>query len=259
MQVIIVGSGRWANLIGRTLRSLGVKVDIVGQSDSSTISRAHDIDFKDVNFVVIASATVDHLADLIWVRSNFDGPVFVEKGFDRRIVEKGISKFIEAPYDNVYILSQYRFSGVMESLRSCALRADSASIHFDVQYDLSELLEWVPHIESIYNFILSKNAFLPIWVDGGYEAITGDRFSVVAGAERKFEATLIFDNQSFMKVNFGKTNEIVDSYGCEVELCSFPDEDCVLIQTNEILCGNLEKFFTFKDYLKSEKLTLTRR
>lgn len=246
---MIYGSGKWARLIFDKLTSLGLSgliPKLVGSSNDCDYSR-NTLEFSNINscYVIIASATKEHLSDLKHCLSLQPTAIFVEKGFSNAKEHKKAKKLCkDIP---AFILSQYRFSGVFSELKKYEI-GNIIKCDYEWEVDRGTPSEWMPHIASLDNYLRKLDRQYYIEDFGTYRIDDVTDFTLRKSNVRSL--TLFVETDKFqIKVNLGKTNgfEIVSKVDNSiVEKKIYEDEDCLIQQ--------LESIFVQNDLLKLERL-----
>jgi L-alanine-DL-glutamate epimerase-like enolase superfamily enzyme len=155
LHAIIYGTGKWAQLLKIKLTSLGLSPILIGnnplvadynRAETPHIAKA----FRNAP-VFIASATKDHFVDMVHSKMFDPSIIFVEKGFINAEEKASATSWAADRKKPVYILSQYRYSKVLEILES--FKDDIISILHDWTIDKGTISEWGYHIVSIDNYI----------------------------------------------------------------------------------------------------------
>lgn len=237
MHAVIYGTGKWAQLLKIKLKSLGFDSILIGNNPLVANYNRAEMSYIAKEYynlpVFIASATKDHVADIMHSIMLHPSSIFVEKGFSN--FEDKNNAVSWAKYKNfpVYILSQYRYSKVLEILES--FKEDIVSISHNWTIDKGLVSEWLSHIISIDNFIKNSNNQFYTNIEGSYILDNVSNFRISRGTPRELK-TIVNTKDETIIVNFGITNSIhiknkhgVDAYS------HFENEDCITSQLKDIL------------------------
>jgi hypothetical protein len=237
LHAIIYGTGKWAQLLKIKLKSLGLSPILIGNNplvaDYNRAKTPHIAKAFWNAPVFIASATKDHFVDMVHSKMFDPSIIFVEKGFINAEEKASATSWAADRKIPVYILSQYRYSKVLEILES--FKDDIISILHDWTIDKGTISEWVYHIMSIDNYIKNSNNQFYTYVEGSHIIDRISNFRIVFGNSRELK-TIIKTKDETIVLNFGTTNSIhiKNTYGVDA-YSSFQNEDCITSQLKDII------------------------
>ena len=237
MHAIIYGTGKWAQLLKIKLKSLGFDSILIGNNPLVADYNREDTSRIAKTFcnapVFIASATKDHFTDMMHSKIFNPSIIFVEKGFINSEERANATSWSTAGKTPVYILSQYRYSKVLEILES--FKDDIISILHDWTIDKGLISEWVYHIMSIDNYIKNSNNQYYTSVEGSSIIDRISNFRIGFGNSRELKTIIKTKNETIV-LNFGTTNSIhiKSKYGVDA-YSSFQNEDCITSQLKDII------------------------
>lgn len=237
MHAVIYGTGKWAQLLKIKLKSLGLDSVLIGNNPLVANYTREELLRVAKNYynlpVFIASATKDHFSDMTHSSMLYPSSIFVEKGFSNSEENLNAKSWAKHKTFSIYILSQYRYSKVLEILES--FKEDIVSILHDWTIDKGLISEWVSHIISIDNFIKNSNNQFYTNVEGSYILDNVSNFKIHFGNVRELK-TIITTKDETILINFGVTNSIhiKNNHGVEAYSC-FQNEDCITLQLKDII------------------------
>ena len=226
MYAVIYGTGKWAQLLGSKLKTVGIEPVLVGSNSNVASYTRESIlgsEFKNCP-VFIASKTVDHYNDLIHCLKLNPTVVYIEKGMsssNERLIN------VTVP---VFILSQYRFSEVFSKLKGQII-----SCVYDWTIDRNNVSDWAYHIISIDNYIKKLNNQLYIKEEGEYTIDNVSTLTIRVGNTRHLNIKIKTDILE-ADIQLGKTNSIQINN----EHFEFADEDCLSKQIAKIVVNEIE-------------------
>jgi len=240
LHAIVYGTGKWSQLLKIKLKTFGFNSVQIGNNSlvSDFTRETAPTDFQNIP-VFIASATKDHLSDVIHSKKFNPKIIFVEKGFNSSEEKKAAKDWSAFKGVPIYILSQYRYSKIFEILEP--FKNNLISILHDWTIDKGLISEWIPHIISIDNYIKNTDNQFYTSNPGSYIIDGISNFRISFGESRDLK-TIIKTKDEAIVLNFGLTNSIhiksnhgVDAYS------SFENEDCITAQLKDIILntGNL--------------------
>lgn len=234
MHAVIYGSGKWSQLLQIKLRSFGFESILIGNNHLATkFTRENVSNQKQRIPVFIASATKDHLADIIHSSRFNPNIIFVEKGFSdakEKLAAKDWSVSKRVP---IFILSQYRYSKVFDILEP--FKNNTTSILHDWTIEKGLISEWVPHIMSIDNYIKGSNNQFYVSDPGSYLIDNTSSFRIKHGETRELK-TVIKTADETIVLTFGSHNSIhiKNKHGVDA-FSTFENEDCITSQLKDII------------------------
>ena len=193
--------------------------------------------------VIIASATKQHLEDLKLCLKLQPSEIYVEKGF-YNIQEYDIAKVL-AKDVSVFILSQYRYSGVFEFLKKHLDITKYEQIDYIWDIEKGDISEWAYHIISLNNFLKEKCDRMIVNDEGTYRIDESSDF-VIKKSEKRNLCIYIQSDSHNLKISLGKNNIIEINEGTDTRKIEFQNEDCLFKQLREI--------FVFKNNKVIERL-----
>ena len=233
MHAVIYGTGKWATLIKFSLQRLGIETINVGSNTSfSTFTRDSLPKEQYQNlFVIIASATADHLTDLQHCLDLNPAAIFIEKGFSDALEKTNAKELCKSI--PTFIMSQYRYSSVLENLKEFT---DIRKIHYSWQIDKDDISEWVPHIISIDNFIKGTYNEYYTSEEGTHTIDDISSFTVKRSMLRLLRIHVECGHEDIY-INLGKTNNIlIKKKNLDiVGNLEYKEEDCLLKQLKHII------------------------
>lgn len=234
MHTIIYGSGKWSQLLQAKLKAFGFESTLIGNNPLNTKVTRENVSIKNQGIpIFIASATKDHLADVIHSSKFNPNVIFVEKGFvsaEEKAAAKDWSTSKRIP---IYILSQYRYSKVFDILEP--FKNNIISILHDWTIDKGLISEWIPHIISIDNYIKGLNNQFYISDTGSYLIDNISSVRISQGKTRELK-TIIKTMDETIVLTFGTTNNIhiKSKHGVDA-FSGFQNEDCITSQLKDII------------------------
>ena len=193
--------------------------------------------------VIIASGTKHHLEDLKLCLKIQPSEIYVEKGF-ASIQEYEIAKVLSKDVP-IFILSQYRYSGIFEFLKNYSDITKFNQIDYIWDIEKGEVSEWAYHIISLNNFLKEKCDRMIITDEGTYRIDENSDF-VIKKSEKRNLCIYIQSDSHNLKISLGKNNTIEISEGADTRKIEFQNEDCLFKQLREI--------FVFKNNKVIERL-----
>lgn len=229
MHALIYGTGKWAQLIGSKLdfdkHFIGSNKDIANFTRKDKLPK----ELKG-GLVFIASETVKHFSDLKLAVKHKPGIIFVEKGFGTNLDYINAKKIAgDIP---VFILSQYRYSKVFETLKENVSQIKRCLYDWKVD---SEISEWVYHIASIDNYIRDKKNLFITNEPNSYKIDHVTSFRIDKAEDRSLRM-LVATLGKEIEITLGDTNVISFRGNKGIEYFEFYDqEDCLDKQIKGIL------------------------
>lgn len=230
----IIGSGKWAKLIKNKLNILGIENYIIGNNKEVCDYSKNEIwKCKKDSYVIIASATHNHLSDLKLSLELNPKEIYVEKGFEN-VEDYTIAKnMTDIP---IFFLSQYRYSAVFKILKK--INETITKIDYTWNINNSNVSEWAFHILSIDNFIKNKNNKMIINDEGFYRIDDVSDFLITKKENRSL--TIDIETSSYsIKITLGNNNIIEILENSISKKLEFQNEDCLFKQLKDI--------FTFRE------------
>lgn len=181
--------------------------------------------------VIIASATKQHLEDLKLCLKMQPSEIYVEKGFSS-IQEYEIAKVLAKDIP-IFILSQYRYSGVFEFLKNYLTITKYNQIDYVWDVEKGEISEWAYHIISLNNFLKGKCDRMIINDEGTYRIDESSDFVIKKSEKRNLSIHIETDPHN-LKISLGKNNIIEIDEGLDGRKIEFQNEDCLSKQLKEI-------------------------
>lgn len=221
MHALIYGTGRWAQLIASKLDI--DKFFIGSNKDISNYSRRQKLPANLNNAIVfIASETKNHFSDFKNALKTNPSIIYVEKGFSTNLDYINAKKLAgEIP---VYILNQYRYSKVFDTLK------ENVSHYKRCVYDWkvdSSISEWVYHIASIDNYIRNKNNLFLTDEPNTYNIDHISSFKIDKSNTRNLKILVVTFGKE-IEISLGETNIISFKNTNGIEYFEFYDqEDCL--------------------------------
>jgi hypothetical protein len=191
--------------------------------------------------VYIASSTSSHISDLEHCLDILAPKIiFIEKGFKNNEQKRKAKELVNKKKIPTYILSQYRFSTVLEYFKLTAEYPTSISYRWSI--DKGEASEWGHHINSIDKYI--KNTANDFYIED-WESCTIDKISsydIHKGVSRRLYIDIETDKNN-ITISLGKTNSILikSKDGKFIGDLHYNDEDCLDKQITEIINKSYKK------------------
>lgn len=229
MHALIYGTGKWAQLIGSKLDFphyfIGSNKEVANYNRKQKLP-------KDLHngLVFIASETKNHFSDFKHALKNNPGIVFVEKGFGTNLDYINAKKLAgDVP---VFILSQYRYSKVFETLKEKVSHYNRCLYDWKVD---SEISEWVYHIASIDNYVRDKKNLFITNEPNSYKIDHVSSFRIDKSDNRSLKMVVTTFGKE-IEITLGETNIISFKDKNGIEYFEFYDqEDCLDKQIKGIL------------------------
>jgi hypothetical protein len=234
LHAVIYGSGKWSQLLQIKLKSFGFESILIGNNPLATkFTRENVSNQKQRIPVFIASATKDHLADIIHSSRFNPNIIFVEKGFSdakEKLAAKDWSVSKRIP---IFILSQYRYSKVFDILEP--FKENIISILHDWTIEKGLISEWIPHIMSIDNYIKGSDNQFYVSNAGSYLIDKISSFRIKHGEMRELK-TIVKTADETIVLTFGANNSIhiKSKHGVDA-FSTFENEDCITSQLKDII------------------------
>ena len=237
MRAVIYGTGKWAQLLQIKLKSFGLESILIGNNRLVATHTRYEVPHIAMSYrhlpVFIASATKDHLADLVDSGKFYPSIIFVEKGFASSEEKEKAREWSRKRNIPICILSQYRYSKILDVVEP--FENNIVSILHDWTLDKGLISEWGHHLISIDNYIKNSKNEWYVTKSGSYIIDNISTIRIGFSTIRDLK-TIIKTKDETIVLNFGLTNSVhiksnhgVDAYSC------FENEDCITSQLKDII------------------------